>query len=105
MICLFFATTINHDVRFTFDPNKDAANIEKHGLSLADAQLVFNVPDKLTLESPRTDDLRLVDMALAELAGVVLVYVMRHPDTVQAISLRRASKQERTLHADWQETH
>jgi uncharacterized protein len=94
-------------MRFTFDPNKDAANIKKHGLSLADAQLVFNAPDKLTLESPRDDEPRLMDVALVKVAGVVLVlvYVMRQPDTVRAISLRRASKQERTLYANWQETH
>lgn len=92
-------------MRFTFDPNKDAANIKKHGLSLADAPLVFNAPDKLTLESPRGDEPRLMDVALVEVAGVVLVYVMRQPDTVRAISLRRASKQERTLYANWQETH
>jgi uncharacterized DUF497 family protein len=94
-------------MRFTFDPNKDAANIEKHGLSLADAPLVFNAPDKLTLESPRADELRLMDMALVEVAGVVLVlvYVMRQPDTVRVISLRRASKQERILYANWQENH
>ncbi len=36
-----------------------------------------------------------------EVAGVVLVlvYVMRNTDEVRAISLRRASKQERTLYA------
>ena len=36
-----------------------------------------------------------------EVAGVVLVllYVMRDPNEVRAISLRRASKQERTLYA------
>lgn len=94
-------------MRFIFDPNKDAANIKKHGLSLADAPLVFNAPDKLTLESLRGDEPRLMDVALVEVAGVVLVlvYVTRQPDTVRAISLRRASKQERTLYADWQETH
>jgi uncharacterized DUF497 family protein len=94
-------------MRFTFDPNKDAANIEKHGLSLADAPLVFNAPDKLTLETPRGDETRLMDVALVEVAGVVLVlvYVMRQPDTVRTISLRRASKQERTLYANWQEAH
>lgn len=94
-------------MRFTFDPNKDAANIKKHGLSLADAPLVFNAPDKLTLESPRGDEPRLMDVALVEVAGVVLVlvYVMRQHDTVRAISLRRASKQERTLYAHWQETY
>jgi uncharacterized DUF497 family protein len=94
-------------MKFTFDPVKDAANILKHGLSLADAPLVFNAPDKLTLESPRDDEVRLMDMALVEVAGVVLVlvYVLRHPNEVRAISLRRASKQERKLYASWQETN
>ena len=89
-------------MQFTFDPRKDAANILKHGLSVADAPLVFNAPNKLTLESPRGDEARLMAVALMEVAGVVLVlvYVMRNPDEVRAISLRRASKQERTLYAE-----
>jgi uncharacterized DUF497 family protein len=89
-------------MRFTFDPAKDAANIEKHGLSLNDAPLVFNAPDKLTLESSKASEARLIDIALVEVAGVVLVlvYVMRQPDELRAISLRRASKQERTLYAE-----
>ena len=94
-------------MQFTFDPRKDAANIEKHGLSLNDAKLVFNPPDKLTLESPKFDEARLMDvalvnMALMEVAGVVLVlvYVIRNPGEVRAISLRRASKQERKLYAE-----
>lgn len=94
-------------MRFTFDSKKDAANIAKHGLSLADAPLVFEAPHKLTLESPRPDELRFMDVALVEVAGVVLVlvYVLREPDVVRAISLRRASKQERSLYASWQEAH
>lgn len=74
----------------------------KHGLSLADAPLVFNAPDKLTLQSPRGTEARLMDIALVDVADVVLVlvYVMRRPDTVRAISLRRASKQERKLYAE-----
>jgi uncharacterized protein len=88
-------------MKLTFDPAKDAANIIKHGLSLADALLVFDAPNKLTLESTRQDETRLMDIAMVEVAGVVLVlvYLMRQPDEVRAISLRRASKQERTLYA------
>jgi len=88
-------------MKLTFDPVKDAANIIKHGLSLADALLVFDAPNKLTLHSTRQDEDRLMDIAMVEVAGVVpvLVYVMRQPDEVRAISLRRASKQERTLYA------
>ena len=89
-------------MQFTFDPRKDATNIEKHGLSLNDAKLVFNAPNKLTLESHKFDEVRLMDVALVEVAGVVLVlvYVMRNPGVVRAISLRRASKQERKLYAE-----
>jgi uncharacterized DUF497 family protein len=86
-------------MHFTFDPRKDAANIAKHGLSLSDAPLVFNAPDKLTIESNRADEARLMDVAMVEVAGVVLVYVLRDPSEVRAISLPRASKQEKTLYA------
>jgi uncharacterized protein len=87
-------------MQFTFDPRKDVANIQKHGLSLSDASLVFNAPDKLTIESPRAEEARLMDVAMVEVAGVVLVlvYVLREANEVRAISLRRASKQERTLY-------
>ena len=89
-------------MRVTFDSRKDAANFLKHGLSLNDAPLVFNAPNKLTLESHGGDEARLMDVALVEMAGVVLVlvYVMRDPGEVRAISLRRASRQDRTLHAE-----
>ena len=87
---------------FTFDPRKDTANILKHGISLSDAPLVFNAPDKLTLVSKRNEESRWVDLAMVEVAGVVLVliYVIRKPNEVRAISLRRASKKERTLYAE-----
>ena len=87
---------------FTFDPRKDTANILKHGISLSDAPLFFNAPDKLTLVSKRNEESRWVDLAMVEVAGVVLVliYVMRKPNEVRAISLRRASKKERTLYAE-----
>jgi uncharacterized DUF497 family protein len=89
-------------MHFTFDPRKDAANIVKHGLSLSDAPVVFSSPHKLTIQSNRTEEARLIDMAMVEVAGVVLVlvYVLREANEVRAISLRRASKQERTLYAE-----
>ena len=92
-------------MQFTFDPLKDAANILKHGLSLSDAPLVFNAVNKLTIESNKQDEARLMDLAMVEVAGVVLVlvYVLREPKQVRVISLRRASKQERRLYA--QNTH
>ncbi len=89
-------------MKLTYDSDKDAANIVKHGLSLADAMLVFDAPEKLTLKSKRVDEDRLMDVAMVAVAGVVLVlvYVLREPNELRAISLRRASKQERKLYAE-----
>jgi uncharacterized protein len=81
------------------DEAKRQINIVKHGLDLVDAGLVYDAPNKVTLESPRRGEDRRMDIALVEVMGVVLalVYVERG-DEVRAISLRRASKTERSLY-------
>ncbi len=89
-------------MQFIFDPIKDELNVSKHGISLDQASVVFNHPNKITLTSVREGEDRLVDITLVEIHGVVLVlvYVMRGEDTVRPISLRRASRAERTLYAN-----
>jgi uncharacterized DUF497 family protein len=89
-------------MQFIFDPSKDELNVKKHGISLNQASVVFNHPNKITLTSVREGEDRLVDITLVEIHGVVLVlvYVIRSEDTVRPISLRRASKAERTLYAN-----
>ena len=86
-------------MQFIFDPLKDELNVSKHGISLDQAGVVFNHPKKITLSSVRQGEDRLLDIALVEIHGVVLVlvYVIRNEDTVRPISLRRASKAERTM--------
>lgn len=82
-----------------YDEAKRQANLAKHGLDLADAALVYDAPDKLTLSSIRNDESRLVDIAMVELMGVVLVLVyVKRGNMVRAISLRRASKAERKVY-------
>jgi len=94
-------------MQFIFAPNKDHLNVRNHGISLDQAILVFSAPNKMTLQSMRQGEDRLMDIALAEVHGVVLVlvYVMRAEDTVRPISLRRASTKERTLYARWIQTN
>jgi uncharacterized DUF497 family protein len=84
-----------------FDPAKDAANIAKHGISLADSMLVYEAPNKVTIESPRNGETRLMDVAMVEVAGIVLVlvYVIRG-NVVRAIALRPASEAERRLYEE-----
>jgi uncharacterized DUF497 family protein len=82
-----------------YDESKREANLTKHGLDLADAALVYNAPNKVTLESPRDDEPRRMDIALVEVMGVILVLVyVERGETVRAISLRRASKAERKFY-------
>lgn len=58
-----------------FDEAKRQSNLAKHGLDLVDAHLVYNSPNKITLQSPRNDEHRLMDVALVEVMGIVLVLV------------------------------
>lgn len=87
-----------------YDEAKRQANLAKHGLDLADAGLVYDAPNKITLCSPRQGERRLMDVAMVEIVDIVLVlvYVERDQD-IRAISLRRASKQERKHYASLQQ--
>ena len=81
-----------------YDEAKRQANLAKHGLDLADAALVYDAPNKVTLSSERHNEDRRLDIALVDVMGVVLalLYVERGID-IRAISLHRASKAERRL--------
>lgn len=87
-----------------FDEAKRQTNLAKHGLDLADAGLVYHAPNKITFCSPRQGEHRLMDVAMVEIVDIVLVlvYVERDQD-IRAISLRRASKQERKYYASLQQ--
>ena len=76
-------------MQFIFDPSKDELNVRKHGISLDQASVVFNHPNKITLTSVREGEDRSVDITLVEIHGVVLVlvYVIRGEDTVRPISV------------------
>ena len=87
-----------------FDEVKRQTNLAKHGLDLADAGLVYHAPNKITLCSPRQGEHRLMDVAMVEIVNIVLVLVYVECDQdIRAISLRRASKQERRYYANLQQ--
>ena len=70
--------------------------MEKHGLDFKDAHLVHDDPDKLTYDSSRKSERRLLDLAFAVVKGrlLALVYTERGSD-VRVISFRPASREER----------
>jgi hypothetical protein len=83
---------------------KRKANLEKHGLDFADADMVYGNPDKITFLSPRERENRKQDIAMVAVRGRVLtlIYVERGAD-VRVISFRVASREEREAYEQAQE--
>jgi len=79
-----------------FDPNKDAANSLKHGLSLVEGEGVLNDPLGLTIEDDASEgEPRWITVG-ANAAGEVLVVVWTaHEDGERLFSVRRATAKER----------
>jgi uncharacterized DUF497 family protein len=81
---------------FVWDEAKRESNLEKHGLDFKDAHLVYNDPEKLTYDSVRGSELRMLDLAFAVVKGrlLALIYTERGID-IRVISFRPASREER----------
>jgi uncharacterized DUF497 family protein len=81
---------------YEWDEAKREANLKKHGYDFADADSVYENPNKLTLSEIRQGESRLQDIAIVEAFGVILalVYVIRGYN-IRIISFRKASRKER----------
>ena len=83
-------------MHFDWDPDKQRANLRKHGIELADAVAVFRDPLAVTVEDSAHDEQRFVTMGLDALGRIlVVVYVYRAPNTIRIISARKADAGER----------
>ena len=79
-----------------WDEAKRRSNLEKHALDFKDAHLIYDDPEKLTYDSSRKGERRLLDLAFAVVRGrlLALIYTERGKD-VRLISFRPASREER----------
>jgi uncharacterized DUF497 family protein len=60
---------------YEWDEAKRESNLRKHGYDFADADLVYENPDKLTVPNTRRGESRLSDIALVKAHGKVLTLV------------------------------
>ena len=85
-------------MRYMWDPAKQKANIEKHGLDFSLAERIINATAMRDVVDDRTDKNYGEErhLAYAEVNGVklCLCYVSREPDIIRPISLRRAHEKE-----------
>ena len=83
---------------YEWDEAKREANLLKHGLDFVLAPVVHEAEFKLTLASPRGNELRWVDVVEVEKGLILsLVYTYR-VDAIRVISLRKADRKERNLY-------
>jgi uncharacterized DUF497 family protein len=81
-------------VEYVWDPAKREANLEKHGLDLANGVELFDGRPVYIYASPRGDETRSVSVGLIDGRWVALVWVERD-GSIRLISMRRARRAER----------
>ena len=92
------------DLRFEWDPHKDAANQRKHRISFEEAQSVFADEHGLLLDDPAhsTAEDRFILLGLsARFRVLVVVHAYRAADDlIRIISARRATRTERARYEE-----
>jgi uncharacterized protein len=73
---------------FQYDPDKAAANLKKHKVSLADFEGVFEDPDA-------AGEQRFIAVGMGSAGQVLAVSYTHRGDDIRPISARRASRKER----------
>ena len=85
-------------MRFTWDPKKAASNLEKHGVSFAEAVSVFGDPLAVTIPDPdhSVGEWRFVILGISSSGRPLAVSHTEEEDDVRIISARLATKRERS---------
>ncbi len=85
------------DVEFTWDPDKAAVKLRKHGVSFEDASTVFRNPLAKVLPDPTHSEHEPRSLIIGHSAGgrLLLVVFTESGDRIRIISARDASARER----------
>ena len=84
-------------MRFEWAPEKDRANIKKHGLSFREATTLFTGGEEyleIYDEKHSEDEDRFIAIGSIARGIIVVVYTERTEDLIRIISARLASKKE-----------
>ena len=80
----------------TFDPTKNATNLRKHGVSLAEGDGVLSDPLALTIEDDSAaGEQRFVSIGMNAFGSLMVVAYTYRGDDVRLISVRKAEPKER----------
>jgi uncharacterized DUF497 family protein len=93
-----------HFRSFEFDPGKSAANLAKHGLSLAAAAHLWNDPDLSEALSRYPAEPRRIAIGLLEGKHWTVVFTHR-ANTIRLISARRSRENEKQIYEAQKGSH
>ena len=86
-------------MRYTYNPEKKASNLKKHGLDFDDARSVIESDQAVTFEDRRFDYGENRYLTLGLLRGTVVIIATAETDkTIRIISMRKADKHEQKIY-------
>lgn len=90
-------------MRFTWDEEKNASNLAKHGVSFERATLVFDDPRAISLLDDYDLEERWLTIGLVNGVVVVVVHTVQEPhnendEEIRIISARKATRREREIY-------
>lgn len=82
---------------FEFDPQKSAANLQKHGIDFVVAQGIWNDPDRLEVPARSSDEPR--TQVIGRIGDTIWsAFVTDRQERVRIISVRRARDEEKAAY-------
>ena len=88
-------------MRYSFDPAKQASNMKKHGLDLADARKVIDSGQTVTFEDRRFAYGEERFVTLGPLGDTLVVVVTAETeDHIRIISMRKADRHEQSIYRE-----
>jgi uncharacterized DUF497 family protein len=84
-------------MEYEWNPDKAAMNLQKHGISFADAVAVFSDEFALTVADDFADEERFITLGTDAFGRLLVIsYTWRGEHTIRMISARKATRPERT---------
>lgn len=85
----------------SFDPKKNAANLKKHGISLAEGDGVLSDPLAVTIEDESAEgEQRFVTLGANVFGSLMVVVWTSRDDDFRIISVRKPTRKERKTYEE-----
>jgi len=85
---------------YQWDPNKAKSNLQKHGVSFADAVGVFEDENAITIEDDHPKENRFITIGRDFLRRILVVVYTFRGVIIRIISARKATARERKIYEE-----